>query len=667
MKNLGIDLGTTNTYVYGCAAFTDGQGLSPTPQPVVARPLSNEFGSISTVVMYEDGKPVLAGNVAEQEFYSNIEAQPRRYLASQFKPEIARGDSLVLRYTTDFLRLLRIAMDREVEADTRILVGMPSLSREDYAVHLARCFTDAGWPRPAFVRESDAALVSCLQSGVLDIEDMGKKCLILDFGGGTCDFTSVSNMDVLQNGGDLLYGGRLLDDLIYQTFAETDPLFAAEVPVSPYGWFVHWVACREQKEEFSNFINRIDVAHPPAEEDSQTVLHVAWFDKNAKRHDSYVHDYTKEKFLANAENFAASPELLTILASYRQRGGLSPIARDLLEGRQIGLVSWLREILLAVDDRARVSRVVLTGGSSRWFFVPEMMKRVFPQASCVASKRSYEDIAYGLALYPVLQASREKVQKLLNEHLGNFTRRAADIVRELVHDKTAGFVRLCSQRITEHDILPVLVAASQKSMTIEELEKGFLDNIHTDETLKEIARRKSLELSTDIQRDLDFSFRHWLKENGVLLTPRFEFPARDIGESFFRDLNVKLLDELNIMKFTVNNLLPLLAGLTVGGAAAHGGEPISATLLGAAAFGATWIGARAVPGFMARRKLPRFFLNDAYRKKIVERNQTYIEKELTKSLQQIQRQLALEAEDRIRGALSGMLGSLGVLNQVQVQ
>lgn len=668
MKIIGIDLGTTNTYMYGCTR-SEGKNVYPSPAPLIVPPLSDQAGSIATAVLYENDNPILAGNIAEQEFYTNLAAQPQRRLASQFKPEISRGEKPVLAAMTDFLRLLRLAAGQEIEPDTEVFVGMPSLSREDYALHLSRCFSDAGWPKPSFVRESDAALVSCLQSGILDIDDLEKECMILDFGGGTCDFTTVSSLDVLQNGGDLLYGGRLLDDLIFQLFCRENPDFAASLPSSPYQWYVHWVACREQKEDFSDFLRKENASLTPgdAASSASTTLHVTWFDDMAVRHDAYVEGYNCERFLSDAENYSASPEMLALLESYLNRGGLSIEARDFLEGRQIGLISWLRSILETVNKRAQVAKVILTGGSSRWFFVPELIARVFPNATWQASNRSYEDIAFGLALYPVLLESREKVQELLQSKLGLFAARAGEMVKRQVQDKTAGLIKLCSERIVEHDVLPVLVNGSRESLTIASLEEQIRQNIHQDEGLKEISEKVSAELTQDLQRDLEFSFRHWLNENGVLLMPRFSFPARDIGELFVHDLNVGILvKELNIMKFTLDNLLPLLAGVAVGGAVAHGGEPVTASVSGLLTFGLTWAGARTLPGFMARRKLPRFFLNETWRNKIVSRNREYIEKAMRQSLEKIEKQLVEDAEGIVRRSLSGMLGRLSVLNQIQV-
>lgn len=670
MKILGIDLGTTSTYIYGCAESpSEAPGARQSiPAPVLLPDIGDNTGSIATVVMYENGKPYLAGNIAESEFYSNLAAQPKRRLVSQFKPEIARGDAGAMRAMTDFLHIIRSVMDEYLEADSKIFVGMPSLAREDFSINLGSCFTRAGWPKPVFVRESDAALVSCLQSGTLDIDDVERKCLILDFGGGTCDYTSVENMDVLQNGGDSLYGGRLFDDLFFQVFCRENQDFARLAPVSPYAWYVHWIECKTQKEKFSDFLRPAANAKDRNDDEKSPArsLHAIWFDASGERHDAWIHDYTREQFIRDAENYNASPAMLDVLAPYKDRGGLSAEDRDLAEGRQVGLISWLQTIMSRVDNPAVVSKVVVTGGSSRWYFVPEIAARIFPSASCVPSNRSYEDIAFGLALFPALSHSREKVRILLENKIDTFSARAVSLAREILNRQTGSIVHLCGERIVARDIMPALEQAQKNDMTVADLEKAFTDNIKNDEGLLAIAREKSNELRDKIQNELNYAFRAWLRDNGVLLVPNFVFPAQSIGKDFFDGVSVKVsrLDSLNLMKFTLTNILPIVAGTATAGFFAHLAEPISTVLGGGLAWGSTWMLAKTAPKLLENRKIPNFLLTEKNRRKIAEKNREFIEKALSESMREVEGKMLEDMDRRITHVLESMLGRLTVLNQV---
>lgn len=652
MKYLGIDLGTANTWIYSFS----GCGL---PRPVALDGLSDSAGGMATAVLYEDGKAILAGNIAEAEYYSQPSLQEGRRLASQFKPELALADPEAMRACADFLRLCAEAMPQGLPlAGAVVTVGMPALAREDFRINMRQCFASAGWPEPVFARESDAALVSCLQSGAIHAEDIASKCLILDFGGGTCDYTSVESLEVLQNGGDILYGGRLFDDLLYQAFCRANPDFAWESPDSPYAWHAHWLECRAQKEIFSDFM---------AGGGQKTDLRIVWYDAKGHRREAFLHDYGRDEFMAAAENYCGSPQLLELLAPYANRGGLSAYARDLLSGRQIGLVSWLKSIMEGVERRREVSCVILTGGSSRWFFVRELAAQFFPSARRVPSHRDYEDIAFGLAMYPMLAESQAKAEKLLREKLADFTQAAAGLANGLVEKHARGIARMCAGRIVERDVMPALEAAQKETMTVADLEAAFSANIKADAFLREIVDKSGEKLAAEIQAGLNVAFRRWLNENGVPLAPGLEFPARLIGEDFLKGISVKIsrLDSLNLMNFTLQNILPMLAGATTAGVIAHTGEPVSTVLGGGAAFGLTWIMARAAPKMLARRKLPSFILTPRNRKKIADKNREYIEKALLDSFAGLRQQLAVDIERRVRDALAAMLGSLSALNQVR--
>ena len=100
---------------------------------------------------------------------------------------------------------------------------------------------------------------------------------------------------------------------------------------------------------------------------------------------------------------------------------------------------------------------------------------------------------------------------------------------------------------------------------------------------------------------------------------------------------------------------------------AHTGEPVSTVLGGGVAFGGAWLLGRAAPGFLEKRKLPGFLLNESNRHKIVEKNSAYIEKALNEAFAEVQADISDGMERRLRHALESMLGRLSVLNQVRLQ
>lgn len=662
MKILGIDVGTANTYMF----MADEDRPQAPPEPVLLPGIGDSSGSMASAVLYEEDRPILAGNIAESEYYANAAARKKRRLATMFKPELAQGEPGAMRGATDFLRILGGAFfARHDPADFRIYAGQPTLAREDFSVNLGACFVEAGWPRPLFARESDAALVSCVQSGALNIADLERRCFILDFGGGTCDFTSVENLDNLHCGGDILYGGRLFDDLFFQIFQREDRAFAKEAPNSPAAWYIHWVECKREKEKFSDFLARLEKG---GDGPDKCVLAISWIDAKGRRRESFVPAYGREEFIRDAEHYRASPEMLALLREYSGRGGLSSEARDLLEGRETPLLSWLRGLLESVDRRGEVARAILTGGSCRWPFVAELIRRVFPAAACVLSGRGFEDIAYGLALYPMLSESREKTARLLTEKIDSFTARAVKKARDVAARAARQAAVECARRMVRRDIMPVLEAAAKNGASAESLEAAFMRNIEADFGLLEIIRERSEALSAEIQAQLNFDFGRWLRENGVSLAPRFDFHLQAIGDDFFDGLSVGVsrLDSLNLMGFFLSKIFPLLAGAAAAGAIAHTAEPVSTVLGGGMAMGGTWLAAKFAPGFLRRRKLPAFLLGQATREKILNKNQEYVEKFLTRAFAERLSRMDAEIERKLREALEGMLARLSALNQIQV-
>lgn len=657
MKIIGIDLGTTNTYLYVA------RDKAAQPRPVVIPRVSEADGCIETAVLYEDGAPSLIGSLAESEYYSSGASQVRRSLKSQFKPEIGQDNPQAARWMTDFLKTLRQSLPQGIlEPDSRIYAGIPSRTREDFGLSLAQCFAEGGWPRPALIRESDAAMISCLQSGAIELDDLENKLLIMDFGGGTCDFTLAENTDVLRSGGDRLFGGRLFDDLLFQAFCRSNSWLEGELAADNCAYYVHWILCKAEKERFSEALKR--------DPDGSISLHVSWYDAQGRQKHAYVHDYGREQFVRDAENYAASDFLLAMLKQYADRGDLSPRARDMLEGRRIGLISWFKDILYDIDGHKSVAKVILTGGSSRWFFAREAVREVMGIENIVVSGRAYEDIAYGLALYPTLLDVHLKIKNLLAEQSEDFSQEAGDVAQNIFEKHTKLAARACAERIAARDIMAVLEAAQQSKKTVEEIEKQIAEKIRNDTGLLAIIKERTEAASAEIERELRQRFSRWLRENGVFLAPRLDFSARTLSQSFFDAVRVKVsrLTLLNTMDMVATAVLPGVAAYAVGEKMLlTTGEPVSAVLGGAAAFAGIWALGKFGKNFLRQRKLSGFLLNEKNRQKIIAKNKEYIEEALNSAFLEIRGELMEDARSKIRYALKALLQKLTVLNHIRVE
>ena len=657
MKILGIDLGTSNTYVYGA------HKSSAAPHPVILPRVSAPDGCVETAILYEDGSPLLIGHLAESEYYANARMRPRRELRCQFKPEIGEENAWAARWMTDFLHMLRKELPQDtLEPDSQIYVGVPSRTRESFGINLSQCFKDAGWPAPSLIKESDAAMISCLQSGAIELDDLEHSLLILDFGGGTCDFTLAENSEILQCGGDRLLGGRLFDDLLFQLFCRHNPDLLDQIQADGCEYYVHWVLCKAEKERFSKILQQ-DV-------NNAVSLHLSWFDAQGKQKHAYLHDLTWQQVVSAAESYTASGSLLDMLRQYANRGALGAVAEDMLQGRQVGLISWFKDILYEIRRQKSIDKVILTGGSSGWFFAREAVRDVFGTDNIVMSPRTYEDIAFGLALYPMLLNTHLRIKTLLEEQSEDFCSRVSDLTQGIFEKHTKMAAKTCAERIAVRDILSVLESAQEARKTVEAIEREISEKIQNDTGLLTIVQERTEAARKEIEKELRLQFNRWLRENGVYLAPRLNFSAHTLSTNFFDAVQVKVsrLTLLNTMDVMAVAVLPGVAAFAIGEKMLlTTGEPISAVLGGAAAFAGTWALGKFGKKFLQRQRLPKFLLNEKNREKITAKNREYIEEILGQAFQEIRQDLMEDARSKIRYALKALLQRLTVLNHIRVE
>ncbi len=430
------------------------------------------------------------------------------------------------------------------------------------------------------------------------------------------------------------------------------------MPKSPFAYYAHWVECKNQKELFSRIVSD--------EKAAKASLLLPWYDRKGERFEAWVNDYGRDDFVANAEHFVATDELQAILSAYRNSGGLGVNASELLAGKEIALIGWLHGLLENVADRGQIEKVVLTGGSSRWFFVLDAAKRFFPAASVVRSGRDYEDIAYGLALYPALAVARERARELLDGKMEAFCAKETDEVRKLLASAADRLIIDSARRITERDIMPVLEGAKENRPTLQELEDAIDKSIREDGDLYVMFRRAGQNLAGEIRRKVDGDFKHWLVENGVPLTAGIQIPDEAVNLDFFDGLATGILRPEDLDKFLVTRLLPLIGGLTAAGLIAHTLEPVSTIIGGGAVFGGTWLLGRYAPFVMRNRKIPAFMLGDRIRPKITAKITRHIEEHLHKAFDRLEENLATEIGKRLRASLESMIANLGIFNQIVV-
>ncbi len=415
MRITAMDLGTSNT----CIASCEQDKVS------IVKPAEWHNaalgGAVPTIILYKNDQPFLIGSAAEYEFGESTSTERKNYtLHSQFKPDIAVRDDAKA-WMIDFLRLLR----SRVTPHERILVGIPSQAENHYQQTLRSCLKETGWDKAQFLREPVGAVLHYIAKGALPPSLAARGVLTVDFGGGTCDLAYLRRADIAGRHGDMLYGGRLFDDLFYQILLEHNPKLEKRLIAENNDYYVHWVACRRAKEEFSAAMN--------VDRTKSITVRVRWsyFDGKAVQESAaYIENFTWDDFLAKAGAYMASPKFLQLLMEHGQRSGLSPRGIGLLEGKRVDLISWFEDILLETLKAARQEKhspladmplVLLTGGSSAWPFVQDIVLQTLGERTkLLFGDEPYADIAKGLAQYTMLAEHLKEGRKALQLELPTF-------------------------------------------------------------------------------------------------------------------------------------------------------------------------------------------------------------------------------------------------------
>ncbi|HQU70914.1 MAG: Hsp70 family protein [Calditrichaeota bacterium] len=499
---LGIDFGTANSYF--CKFFTH-----PENHRIRVIDFGNgQMGGLASTILYRKGNPPVVGNLAEQEWGEASPAERRNYrLSTHFKPDIvhssaAREDAVL------FLKTLREQMaSRRVDfAPDRhqVIVGIPGESDREYRDCISAIARDAGYGEVRLVHEPIGALLYHLWNKDITPSETQQGVLVVDFGGGTCDFAFMQRLEIAHAWGDMDLGGRLFDDLFFQWFLAQNPQALKKLEKEGDAYYVHWLECRKVKEFFSErmAINR--------EENLRS--------KVGQRDYGTLRDMDWPTFLQRARAYSPHPSFVSYLRERGMTGG------PLLAGQALDLLEWFERSLREGLTRhgisgADISKVILTGGSSQWPFVQDIVCRVLhlkPEA-LLTSENPKAAISEGLVVLPSLQFQYENVSRILQEETGPFFKerieplvdgRLNDIIEQIIRDVTVhlydGKIAPALQRFRENGG----TIASLKQ-TIEEETRGYLPQIEAG------IRSRLSDLSAGLPGLLQEQIIRWFTEKGI--------------------------------------------------------------------------------------------------------------------------------------------------------
>ena len=530
MRVTAMDLGTSNTCVTRCLGDTGGPVEVLRPEGWQHAALG---GAIPSLVLYKDDQPFLIGAAAEYEYGEAGEKARARYtLRSQFKPDIAVREE-ARQWMVDFLRLLA----SRVSIEGRILVGIPCQAENHYQQVLRRCLHEAGWEQAQFLREPMGAIIHYIASGAVPPSLAARGVLTVDFGGGTCDLALLRRADVVARHGDMLYGGRLFDDLFYQLLLKYNAGLEKQLRAEGNSYYVHWVACRRAKEDFS--------AAMRADRTSPVTVRVRWsrWDGEASRECSaYIEQLTWEDFLTAAGAYAASPELLASLGEHSQWAGHSLRAQGLLAGKKVDLVAWFDDVLLGVLGAARqdaagqegegghpispladLPLVLLTGGSSAWPFVEDTVRQTLGgRVRVLLGDEPYADIAKGLAQYHVLaehlREGRSALQAELPAFMEERIRRRA--IRRTLESGSDKLLEELAEFLRSVILLPQFRHYRDQGGSLQKLIQGIATAMQgQDARVRELLDEGMRLLARRVVEECRAELKLWFHEKGIPIVP----------------------------------------------------------------------------------------------------------------------------------------------------
>ncbi len=512
---LAIDFGTTNSYFSKCPA----DQISP---------VGLDFGTgrdgLPTAILYRGEREPLVGDPALHEYGEASPEERRGYqLRTQFKPDIVDSEAAA-GAAEDFLRFVVIQAQRQHialdPATHDVIFGVPSESQAQFRTKLAHIARTAGYGDIKLVDEPKGALLHHLWHKDFSPDEAQQGILVIDFGGGTCDFALLQNLQVAHSWGDMELGGRLFDDLFFQWLLEQNPGALRAMEKAGDTYYVHSYLCREVKEFFS-----LTMARDRFEK----------VNKSVGRYGS-LRGMDWPGFLERAQRYTPSPTFVRHLESmglWKTEDG-EPSTEDGAPRRlqsairhppsAIDLIDWFRTTLahgLAEQGIAAgtIGRVILAGGSSQWPFVADVVTDTLglERSRLMRSDRPYAVIAQGLSLLPALQGKFDETRDRLRNDLPQFCRtQVRPLVEKVTDSYVAGVAADATSELFDKIIRPILEEFRQKGGSVRALRESISAQVRANEgRLREIIEERMRTLRLGLPGQLNELLRDWFGSYGL--------------------------------------------------------------------------------------------------------------------------------------------------------
>lgn len=403
---LGIDFGTANTYLSECAQ----DELKTVPLL-----LDDDLGK-ATANLYRNQNSereiFLIGQLAINTFGTTppaIRKQQGFELRTQYKPDIGTKRRSRDEAEDFFKKLLLGKTPKKPLTQAlnpgEVIFGIPSNADHHFkgalkTVAVSTGFASAKRPVKMYPEPLGALVYHLSHAQTIAPRRFAQGVMIVDFGGGTCDFTSMTGFETRASWGDMLLGGRLFDDLFFRVFLEQNPSAQQLIEDNHDQHFIQFYECKQAKEEFSNLMQRPENRNRPF--------------TRAIRPYGRVEIKNWEHFIRLARQYRPSDNIRQSLRNLDEDHPVLAALRD-HEQSSIDLLAWFETALRQGLEKSQcpVQTAILTGGSSRWPFVTDCVDKVLKElgnhgVDYVLSPNPYIDVGEGLSMIPATQQGAQR-------------------------------------------------------------------------------------------------------------------------------------------------------------------------------------------------------------------------------------------------------------------
>ena len=495
---LAIDFGTTNTYL----SISKENGMK---ELTVFDTSSEEMhGLTSAILYYNAGEKKGTIQIGQQAIDMYAPSSPAKIeknglqLAASFKPRLHTSIS-AQKDAENFLKELyrNLKSSKKLPhdpSDMDVIFGIPCEADRNYQDKLKMIAKNAGFGNIRLLHEPfgglwyDLDLMGCSQEDFLK-----KRVLVVDFGGGTCDFTLLQDGKILRSWGDMHLGGCLFDDLFYQWLFD---LTNHDSRLINRDYFWLFIQSRKLKERFSRWMKNNKSAT---------------FEEYAL--DTYEIELTWNEFERRVQNYVPSSAFLKY---YNNSEG------SMQQHFKKNLLQWFQNSLMEGFEKdyplSSVDLVILAGGSSLWYFVTDFCRQKFGESKIRCCSNVFAAISVGLGHYVMLKNEAEiRVEEILAQKDG-FIKDFLEKVQQclipgegLFRWKQNEIIKRFGTDLFQNVIEPELKKFQQNGGSIQELENRIVENVNTRKTLlqkyiHDLFVQKSGEINQLLQNELSRLF-----------------------------------------------------------------------------------------------------------------------------------------------------------------